>query len=94
MAYKTSSIVANMRRNRARSATAKIVNEEINEGFLTRTSGNESINVEIFTPTDTARNSGKRAAMFIEVDGKQIFLNGRNARTIYRVLANHYGPIA
>jgi hypothetical protein len=92
MAIKTSALISRMKRSKAKSATARIVVESINDGTITRTDGNDNITVEVFTPTDSARTRGKKSLLFISVEGKDITLNGHNARTIYRVLANHYGP--
>jgi hypothetical protein len=82
----------NTRREYARSQAAKIINEESSDGFVTRTQGNESINVEAFTPNENARSSRRMtSSLTITVDGGKMTLNGRNARTLYRVLANHFG---
>jgi hypothetical protein len=92
MAIKTSALISRMKRSKAKSATARIVIESINDGTVTRTDGNDNITVEAFTPNGSARSRGKRSLLFISADGTEITLNGHNARTIYRVLANHYGP--
>lgn len=92
MAIKTSALISRMKRSKAKSATARIVIESINDGTVTRTDRNDNITVEAFTPNDSARGRGKKSLLFISADGKEITLNGHNSRTIYRVLANHYGP--
>ena len=75
-----------------RSHGAKIINEESSEGFVTRTQGNESISIEAFTPNmNTRANRRMTSSLVISVDGDKMTLSGRNARTLYRVLANHFG---
>jgi hypothetical protein len=77
--------------NYARSQQAKIINEETQDGFTTRTQGNESILVEAFTPSYAGRNRKMSSSLTVTLPEGKVTLNGRNARTLYRVLANHYG---
>jgi hypothetical protein len=74
-----------------RSKQAKIINEETQDGFITRTQGNESITVEAFTPDYNGRNRKMSSSLTVILPEGRVTLNGRNARTLYRVLANHYG---
>ena len=75
----------------ARSQQAKIINEETQDGFITRTQGNESIAVEAFTPSYSGRNRKMSSSLTVTLPEGKVTLSGRNARTLYRVLANHYG---
>jgi|APGre2960657373_1045057.scaffolds.fasta_scaffold117990_2 hypothetical protein len=74
-----------------RSQQAKIINEETYDGFTTRTQGNESIAVEAFTPNYNGRNRKMSSSLTVTLPEGKVTLSGRNARTLYRVLANHYG---
>ena len=78
-------------RGNVRSKQAKIINEETQDGFITRTQGNESITVEAFTPDYNGRNRKMSSTLTVTLPEGSVTLNGRNARTLYRVLANHYG---
>lgn len=78
-------------RGHVRSQQAKIINEETQDGFTTRTQGNESITVEAFTPNYNGRNRKMSSILTVTLPDGKVTLSGRNARTLYRVLANHYG---
>lgn len=78
-------------RDYARSQQAKIINEETQDGFITRTQGNESIAVEAFTPNYNGRNRKMNSSLTVTLPEGKVTLSGRNARTLYRVLANHFG---
>ena len=98
MAVKRSALFEHMNRNvikktraRAASARARILSEEISDGTVTRTEGNDSIKVEVFTPTAAAQQRGFRNTLVIKAGDQEITLGGHNIRTIYRVLANHLG---